>query len=389
MFDVIIIGAGLTGMTMACSLAKKNVNVAVVEYADIDKILAKESDGRTCAISQGSAEIFANIGLWDAMKPDACEILDINITDGDCPSLLHYDHKMVGDDPMGYIVENYHIRQALFKKAAEFDNLEIFSPFSFKDIKNDANKVSVTLSNDEVLEARLLIAADGRNSKTCEKFGIEATILNYKQQAIVFTASHEKHHQNIAWEKFLPAGPFAILPMQGGYKSSIVWTEDEKTAPLFMKMNDEEFLEQFSSRFGDHLGKLDIVGKRFCYPLTLSHAKRYTDQRLAVIGDAAHGMHPIAGQGFNLGIRDVDELSKLIIDTQNLGLDIGANSLLKQYENLRKLDNVSLLGITDILNRLFSNNITILKVARQLGITAIEQLPSIKKFFIKHAMGKA
>lgn len=383
----IIIGAGLTGMTMACSLAANDIPVTVIEQADINDIRKKESDGRTSAISYGSVEIFKKIGLWDTMQDHAGAILDIHITDGNSPVFLHYDHKLVGSHPMGYIIENYHIRESLFKRAAELKNLTIISPAKYTSVERNQNNVRVTLENGEVLDAALLIAAEGRMSKIRKQAGIKTTGWTYDQHGIVCTVKHEKNHDGIAYERFLAAGPFAILPMQGGYHSSIVWTEKSELAPLFMAMDDVEFLEHLESRFGDFLGRLEVVGKRFCYPLALSHAARYSDTRLALIGDAAHGIHPIAGQGFNLGIRDVPVLTDLIVQQKNLGLDIGTASILSEYEKLRKYDSTSLIAITDILNRLFSNNIFPLKIARQIGLGAIEKLPGVKKFFMRHAMG--
>lgn len=386
--DIIIVGAGLVGMTMACSVAAKGFEVCVIEFADLDKIRAKASDGRTCAVSYGSSQIFDKIGIWEDLQKHGGKINDIRIVDGESPLFLHYDHKIIGDNPMGHIIENYHIREALFNKAKTLDNLQIIAPAKYTNIEFSQTGVSVELEDGRNIKAQLLIAADGRNSRVRELCNIKSTSWPYKQTGIVCTAWHEKNHNNTAIEKFLPAGPFAILPMKGGHHSSIVWTEPDNLAKLFMQMDEAEFLEHFQSRFGDFLGELKITSPRFSYPLSFNLAHTYTSQRMALIGDAAHGMHPIAGQGFNLGIRDVPVLTKLITDAKNTGLDIGKPSILQSYEELRKFDNVSLLSVTDSLNRLFSNNNFALKHARRIGISAINKAPKLKKFFMKHAMGQ-
>jgi 2-octaprenyl-6-methoxyphenol hydroxylase len=385
--ETIIIGAGLVGMVMACSLAKNGVSVIVIESGDLKKINARESDGRTSAISFGSSQIFNEIGIWQKLKEHGGEILDIRVTDGASPLFLHYDHKLVGDNPMGHIIENYYIRSALFSQAAELPNLKIIDNTKYKSIDRDANKVTITLENGEIITASLLIAADGKNSAIRQKAGIKTSNWSYNQCGIVCTVAHEKHHENIAVEKFLPAGPFAMLPMHGGHHSSLVWTETAALAPLFMKMNEAEFLEQIALRFGDHLGVLQVKGGRFSYPLSLMQASRYTDTRLALIGDAAHAIHPIAGQGFNLGIRDIPPLTKLILDAKNLGLDIGSDSILSEYAKTRSFDSITMLTITDLLNRMFSNDIFAIKHARRIGLAAVNKLPAVKKFFMKHAMG--
>ncbi len=386
--DVTIVGAGLNGITLACSLAQNGVSVIVLESGDLSLINNKESDGRTSALSSRSVEIFQEISAWDNMKNHAGAILDIRVTDGNSPLFLHYDHSMVGDNPMGYIVENFYIRSALFILAEKSSNISILDKSSYEKIEYFDSKAEITLSNKTKITSSLIIGADGRNSSIRKNAGIKATEWPYHQSGIVFTVKHEKTHNGVAYERFLPAGPFAILPMADSYHSSIVWTEKSHLAPLFMKMQDAEFLEQLYIRFGHHLGKLEVVSKRFAYPLELVYANKYTANRLALIGDAAHAMHPIAGQGFNLGLRDIPVLTKLISEAKKLGQDVGSEQILLQYEEQRKFDNVSLLAITDLLTRLFSNDIMPIKTARRIGLAAVNKMPSLKKVFIKHAMGK-
>ncbi len=385
--DVTLIGAGLVGMSAALALANEGLSVVVIESAGVPEMLKKESDGRTCAVSYGSAQIFKEIGLWDALEKHAGPILDIRVTDENSPFFLHYDHKLVGDAPMGYIIENYYIRKVFFKAAKKYKDLKIISPARYKSIIRDQCKAVVALENGQVIESDLIIAADGKNSQLRKLAGIKSTHWSYKQCGIVCTIKHEKNHNGLAVENFLPAGPFAILPMHGGYHSSLVWTESEDLTPLFMDMNDEEFLEQIQLRFGDYLGKLELASGRFSYPLGLQNARKYVDTRLVLIGDAAHAMHPIAGQGFNLGIRDVKPLKDLVAKARAIGGDIGGAGVLEEYENSRKFDATSFLTLTDVLNRLFCSEISQVKMARKIGLAAVNKLPVLKKFLQKGAMG--
>ncbi|MCE3233570.1 MAG: 2-polyprenyl-6-methoxyphenol hydroxylase [Rickettsiaceae bacterium] len=387
--EVIIIGGGLTGMLMACALAQKQISVALIESEDLQKLNAKESDGRTSAISYGSAKILDHVGIWHELLEHAGPILDIRVTDGESPLFVHYDHKMVGDEPMGHIIENHYIRKALYEKAVQHKNLTILDNTRYTLIDYTPYNATVTLADGKTITSSLVIAADGKNSSVRQSAGIKTTSWAYNQHGVVCTVKHEKSHHGVAIEKFLPTGPFAILPMHGDHNSSLVWTEKSELAPLFMKMNDAEFQEHLELRFGGYLGKLEVIGKRFSYPLSLCLAQQYTSQRLALIGDAAHAIHPIAGQGFNLGIRDIPPLVSAIYEAKNLGLDIGSSGVLSSYAESRKLDNITMIAITDLLTRLFSNNILPIKHARRLGMGIVNRIPVLKKLLIKHAMGDA
>jgi 2-octaprenyl-6-methoxyphenol hydroxylase len=272
--DVIIVGAGLTGITMAISLVQHNVKVTVIESGDIKALKSKKSDGRTCAISHGSSKIFKQMNLWDDLRKNAEPILDIRVTDGESPLFVHYDYQMVGDNPMGYIIENSKIRNALFSEAEKYKNLQIIDKIRYKDIEFNENNVVVSIADNKKLKTNLLIAADGRNSNIRKLANIKNTSYDYKQHGIVCTVKHEKNHNGVAVEKFLPAGPFAILPMHGGHHSSLVWTEPSDLAPIYLKMNNKEFIEQITERFDGYLGKLELTGDRFSYPLSLVLAKK-------------------------------------------------------------------------------------------------------------------
>ncbi len=386
--DVVVVGAGLTGVTMAIALAQKNIDVTIIETADIKKLQSKESDGRTCAISHGSSKIFEELELWQDLYKNAGPILDIRVVDSESPLFVHYDHKMVGEDPMGFIIENSHTRNVLFNKTSNYKNLKIIDNTKYKDVEFNHNNVVTTLDSGQKLSSKLIIAADGRKSNIRRLANIKSTNYDYKQTGIVCTVKHEKEHNGIAVEKFLPAGPFAILPMNNKRHSSLVWTEPSDLAPIYLKMNDKEFIEQIAIRFSGYLGKLELASERFAYPLSLNLAKNYTANRMALIGDAAHGMHPIAGQGLNLGIRDIPVLSKLISNAKSLGQDIGSELVLNEYARTRKFDNVSLLATTDALTRLFSNNILPIKIARRVCLAAVNKVNDVKKFFIRHALGE-
>jgi 2-octaprenyl-6-methoxyphenol hydroxylase len=389
--EVLVIGGGMAGMTLASALAGAGVDVTVVDSSPPEELLDEGYDGRASAIAWGSAQVFRGIGLWPHLEADAGPIRDIRVVDGTLergPSLLflHYDHTDLGDEPFGYMIENRVIRRSLFQQARSLSGHRLVSPSRVTGLNRSASGVEAELEDGTRIQARLAVGAEGRRSPTRESAGITISRADYGQTAIVCTVAHEREHDGVAVEYFLPSGPFAMLPMTKR-RMNIVWTERAELAPGYMKLDDAAFLAELHRRFGDWLGEIDLVGPRFAYPLSLQHASRYTDQRLALVGDAAHGIHPIAGQGLNLGLRDVAALAEAIIDARRLGLDIGAADVLGRYERWRRFDSVLLTGVTDALNRLFSNDIPPLRLARDLGLAAVDRLPPVKKFLMRHAMG--
>lgn len=384
--DIIIVGGGMVGMLQALLLARAGMHLTIIEKGDPDAQIAPEYDGRTMAIAEGSRRVLEAAGVWEALAPDAGPILDIRITDQDSLLFLHYDHHDVGDRPMGHIVEVRHIRKALLEATREQENIRWITGVSVDAFEQTASHAVVTLSDGQSLKAQLALAADGRLSYTRKLAGIDAIQWRYPQTAIVCTVEHEKPHHGIAHERFLPAGPFAILPMTG-HRSSIVWTEREDLAKVIMDLPDKDFLEELKRRFGDFMGSLKVIGPRFSYPLVLMHANHYTGPRFALLGDAAHGIHPIAGQGVNLGIRDVAVLEEILVERFRLGLDLGSADALAHYERWRRFDSFTMIAATDLLNRLFSNNIAPIRLARDLGLAAVHHLPPLKRFFMRHAMG--
>lgn len=386
--DVLIIGGGLVGGTLACALAGAGIPSLTVDKDDPATLLAAEYDGRCSAVAQACARVLEATGLWARMKDDCAPIEQIRVSDGDSLMFLHYDYRNVGDAPLGHMAENRIMRKAILSRLPELsDTATLIAPATVVALERTGSCVRATLSDGRTITAQLAVAADGRPSPTRRAAGIRLTKWDYHQTAIVLTVAHEKSHQYIAHEHFLPSGPFAILPLAGGHRASIVWTEKTRLAPGFLGLPEDAFRAEFARRFGDFLGDFELIGPRFAYPLSLQYAERYVDRRLALIGDAAHGMHPIAGQGMNFGLRDVAALAEVLVEARRLGLDLGNPSVLTRYQRWRRFDTMVMLGLTDVLNRLFANDIPPLKLARDLGLAVVDKLPPVKQLFMRHAMG--
>ena len=384
--EVLIHGGGMVGLTLGVALAGAGVETVVLDKADPAGLLTAEHDGRVSAITHGSQQLLNAIGLWDPMAPHGEPILDIRVTDGNSPLFLHFDHRAIGDAAFGHIVENRHTRQALHAVAARTERLHLIAPCGLRELSRGAARVEAELDDGRRIRARLSVAADGRHSALRQAAGIPVTTWRYNQTGIVCTVAHERPHLGVAQERFLPAGPFAILPMTGN-RSSLVWTERADLAPAIMALDEAGFNQEMGRRFGDYLGRLKVDGGRWSFPLGLSHATRYADTRLVLVGDAAHAIHPISGQGLNLGLRDVAALAEVLVDARRLGLDMGSRDTLDRYERWRRFDTAMLLAVTDGLNRLFSNDIAPIKLVRDLGLAAVEQIPPLKRLFMRHAMG--
>lgn len=382
LYDVTIVGGGMVGMSLAVALARDGISVAVIEHSSLPAQLEPAFDGRVCAIALGSKNMLAGIGVWQAMAPQTEPILDIRVSDGDTPFFLHYDHHEIGDQPFGYIIENRYIRNALHEAAVTLPALTVLDNTRVLNFTANEEQVTLELSNQSSLSCKLLIGADGKQSQIRKLAGIEAVEWSYNQTAIVCTIHHEHPHEGLAQERFLPAGPFAALPMTGN-RSSLVWVEPNDRVQAYLELPDDDFNQEITERVGDYLGKIAVHGPRFSYPLTLMHAKTYVGKRLALMGDAAHGMHPIAGQGVNLGFRDVAVLHELITQAT----DIGSEEMLAHYQRWRRFDNTAMLAVTDMLTRLFSNNVIPLQLVRDMGLWAVSKMPPVKRFFMKHAMG--
>ncbi len=384
--EVVVVGAGMVGLSLACALAGAGVEVIVIDRAAPAAVTDAGADGRVSSIAHGSQRALAALGLWDAMAKHAQPILEIRVADGDSPLFLHYDHRDLGAAPLGYIVENRHIRRALFAAAARLDRLQLLAPSEVVSLTRDRSGVEARLKGGGAVRARLAVAADGRISALRKGAGIAVTTWRYPQVGIVCTVAHERPHHGIAHERFLPAGPFAILPMIGD-RSSLVWTERADLAPTMTALGEADFNAEMARRFGDFLGWVEVVGGRWSYPLGLVHAECYVAERLALVGDAAHAIHPIAGQGLNLGLRDAAALAEALVDDRRLGLDIGSAGTLERYQRWRRFDSLVLMAVTDGLNRLFSNDVEPLRLARDVGLAMVNRAVPLKRLIMRHAMG--
>jgi 2-octaprenyl-6-methoxyphenol hydroxylase len=401
-FDIAVVGAGLNGSLLALAAGEAGLRTALIDRVPLRSMTDAGFDGRTTAIAYTSKRLFEALGVWGDVAHEAEPILDIRISDAGhdgrpSPLFLHFDHREAAEDdrppqPMGWIVENRFLRAAMLRKLANSANVELVAPEEVVETQRDQHRAGIALKSGRRLAARLVASAEGRHGGTREDAGIGTSAAwSYDQIAIVLVARHERPHRGVAQEKFLPSGPFAILPMTDGpngeHRSSIVWTERTDTARRILELDAPRFQAEFARRFGDFLGPVEPVGPRWWYPLQLVHAERYVEQRLVLVGDAAHGIHPIAGQGYNLGVRDIAALVEVLVEAKRLGLDIGAADVLERYAQWRRTDNFSMVAGTDLLVWLFSNDVGPVRLARDLGLAAVNRLPPLRRFFVRHAMG--
>ena len=400
--DVCIMGAGPVGGSLACRLAEAGIATVVVDRAALAPMEHPAFDGRAYAISAGSRRLLDEAGLWAKLPEPAQDIREIRVSDGRVgrPASrlhLHFDCKELGDDSgaFGWMVEARGLRVALNRHMPSLPALRVLAPAEAR-VERRADGATVHIAGGPRIECRLVVAAEGRNSPLREQAGIPVTRLPYGQPGMTFAIAHEQPHHGIAVEHFLPAGPFALLPMAPSADaladgapnvSAIVWTERTAAAARTMALDDARFEREAARRLGDHLGQIRLVGRRWSYPLSAMLAHRYMDTRLALAGDAAHGIHPIAGQGLNLGFRDAIVLGDLLIEAVRVGQDPGSPELLTRYQRARRPDNVAMLAMTDGLDRLFSSDNPLLRLARDVGIAAVHRVPPLKRLFMRQAMG--
>lgn len=398
--DVCVVGAGPVGGTLACALASAGVPTVLIDRAALLPMEHPAFDGRAYAIASGSRSLLMQAGLWEILPDPPNPILDIRVTDGwvarPASRLhLHFDHREVGDAPFGWMVEARSLRRALNARVRALPCLQVFAPAEAS-VERFEQGARVHIAGGQSVACRLVVAAEGRNSPLREAAGIPVTRLDYPQTGIVCAISHELPHRNVALEQFFPSGPFAVLPMAastdaqaGGAEnvSAVVWTERTRVAATMLGLDDTRFAREIRRRLGDHLGALRTVGRRWNYPLSAMLAHRYVDTRLALAGDAAHGIHPIAGQGLNLGFRDAIALAGLLIEARQAGVDAGSPPLLARYQRARRPDNVAMLAMTDGLDRLFSTNHPLLRLVRDVGIAAVDRAGPVKRLFMRQAMG--
>ena len=387
--DIVICGGGMVGLTLGLAAAQGGLGVAVVDTLSPEKALDAGFDGRVSALAYSSVRMLTALGVWPHMAGQAQPITEILVTDGkpDAPASpfsLHFDSAEVGAPSLGHIVENRHIRAALY--AAIPANLSYIAPAGVTALEQAPGHVIVHLSTGEKIRSALAVAADGRDSKLRGQQGIGVVGWSYPHTGIVATVAHERPHNGVAYEHFLPSGPFAILPMTQN-RSSLVWTEARSKAPAMMALGEDEFNAEVARRFGSHLGATKVVGGRWSYPLSFHLARDFVRPRFALAGDCAHGIHPIAGQGLNLGLKDAAALVETLLDAARLGRDIGALDTLKRYERWRRFDSLAMAASTDALNRLFSNDIAPLRHLRDLGLGIVDSIGPARRFFMRHAGG--
>ena len=387
--DVLIGGAGFAGLALAIALRQGLGDPFEVTVADPALGKSHSGDTRASAIAAAARRLFEAIGVWDAVAGEAQPILDMVITDSRLddamrPSHLTFGGEVAPGEPFAHMIENPALADALVERArADGVNLTAAAVASFE---AGRDRVDVALSNDETISATLLVAADGAHSAIREAAGIRCVGWNYDQSAIVATITHERDHRGRAEEHFLPAGPFAILPLKGR-RSSIVWTEEKREAARIVALPDDGFHAELEKRFGLKLGEIAVAGPRRVYPLGLSVARSFVGDRLALVGDAAHVIHPIAGQGLNLGLRDVAALAEAVADAARLGLDPGGPEVLERYQRWRRFDTAAMGVATDGLNRLFSNRSDALRLLRDVGLGLVDRAPALKGLFIREAAG--
>jgi 2-octaprenyl-6-methoxyphenol hydroxylase len=381
----------MVGLTLGLALAQGGLSTVITDTAMPAATLDPNFDGRVSALAYASTRMLAALGVWDGLKADAQPIREILVTDGKqgrpaSPFSLHFDAEEVGAPALGHIAENRHIRAALHRAAAAQPNLELLAPASVKTLDTGGGTAIVTLSDGTQISVALVVAAEGRDSRLRAQLGINTIGWSYPQTGIVATVEHDKPHNGVAYEHFLPSGPFAILPMTGN-RSSLVWTEAKTKAPGLLSLDEEGFNAELARRFGDHLGTTRAAGPRWSYPLSFHLARDFVKPRFALAGDSAHGIHPIAGQGLNLGLKDAAALAEVLLDAARLGQDIGGLDVLKRYERWRRFDSFTLAASTDALNRLFSNDIAPLRHLRDLGLGIVDAIGPARCFFMRHAGG--
>ena len=393
--DLVIGGAGFAGLALAIALVEALGPQFKVTVADPALGSAQSRDPRASAIAAAARRMFETIGVWQAVEPQAQPMLDMVITDSKLddavrPTFLTFEGEVAPGEAFAHMIENRHLVDALVAKAKEL-GIELrataVSSFAYPQGAHAApSRIDVRFADGGELSTRLLVGADGARSQIRERAGIVTYGWSYRQSGIVCTVAHERPHNGRAEEHFLPGGPFAILPLTGN-RSSIVWTESTADAERYVALSDAGFHDELEKRFGLHLGEIEVVGPRRAFPLGLYTARTFIGERLALIGDAAHVIHPIAGQGLNMGLRDVAALAEAVADAARLGLDVGGRPVLERYQRWRRFD-TAMMGIaTDSLNRLFSNRSDVLRLARDIGLGLVERMPPLKRMFIHEAAG--
>ena len=389
--DVVVVGGGLVGPLISLSLAAEGISSAIIDRAPRAKRLDRHFDGRAYALSLSSIRMLKVLGIWDEVGAFAQPILNIKVSDGRkgegaSPLYLHFDHREIEEGPFGHLVEDRHLRKALVARIHSNELIRDVSGAVVQEISAGGVVTDARRKADREITGRLVVGCDGRGSQVARAAGISRTGWDYDQMSLVCAIRHELPHQGIAHQFFTPAGPLAILPLQGN-RSSIVWTESRAEAERIHGLDDAGYLEALRPVFGDFLGEIALEGARFCYPLGLSLAESFVGERVVLAGDAAHGVHPLAGQGFNLGVRDAAALAETLVEASRRGEDIGAPDVLDRYQRWRRTDTMMLAVTTDVINRVFSNDNPVLRLGRDLGLGVVNRLPGLRRGLMREAAG--
>ncbi len=394
--DVLISGGGLVGQALALALAHHGLSSQVIDPADPVTTIAPGFDGRASAIASATWQMFEVLGISDRLSGHGCPIRAIKVADGVPGQGRGGELDFVTADgaaPLGTMIENRQLRLALAAGLAEAPLVRLHMPAAVAARDIDAHGVTLTLADGTKLAASLLIVAEGRRSPTRDAAGFSIASWSYHHHAMIGAVAHEKPHDHVAHEIFFASGPFALLPLvddeQGRHRSAFVWTVSEKDGPGFAKLGDRGFVAELEKRAGGMLGAMELVAPRMTYPLGFHHSASIVADRLVLVGDAAHGIHPIAGQGLNLGLRDVAALAEVLVDGARLGLDLGDAALLARYQRWRGLDNMMVSLATDGLTRLFGIPGRTASAVRRAGLGAVQRLPMLKRFFMDEARGEA
>ena len=389
--DIVIVGGGLNGPALALALAQTGYKVSVIDTLTESTRKDAVFDGRAYALALASQQLLRAIGIWPLVADNAQPMLEIKATDGHAgagpsPFFMHFDHAEIEEGPMGYMVEDRHLRRAFLEAMKAQPGISQISGKTVVGQSVEPAGVSVTLGDGSSVTGRLLIGSDGRKSGTAARAGIKRSGWDYGQTALVCAIRHELPHHGIAHQFFMPPGPLAILPLTGN-RCSIVWSERHNTAATINALDDAGYLQVLRPRFGDFLGEIALEGARFTYPLNLTIADSFFGERMALIGDAAHGMHPIAGQGLNAGLRDVGALAEILTLAGRRGEDIGSQQVLERYQQWRRFDTTTLVMATDMVNKLFSNDNPLLRLGRDLGMGVVGSIPALRRNFVREAAG--
>jgi 2-octaprenyl-6-methoxyphenol hydroxylase len=389
--DVLIIGGGLSGLTLAGLLGRAGVDTVVIDRDPPVSQMSEQYDARATALSFATKEILDAAGAWKALERQAAPIRDIRVADGASPLFLHFDENHSKGRPFGWNVENLLLRRALHDNVKSLKTVRHLAPAEARSFFVEGPRAGAVLKDGARVSASLMVGADGRGSAVRQWLGIESRTADYAQSAIVCTIAHTKDHESAATEHFLPAGPFAVLPLSkdksGAFRSSVIWSVHGGDAKKILALAPSAFNARLQALCGAHLGSVRCVSRARSYPLSLLHAEKYAGARTALMAEAAHVIHPIAGQGLNVSMRDAALLADLVTSRLRLGLDIGAEQMLDEYARARRADTRLMTLFTDGLNRLFSNELKSAALARQAGLGLVQRTPLLKKFFARQAMG--